>query len=130
MHNKEHKYEKILVIIWIPVGAIVCYLLTIYTGLGSVLSAGITGVLGSFLPYIKKQTFYFKKLPSAVYCGAFVGMSSVKIMPTIGFIVFGGIFASIFYLLSKNLFLGYGGRLGTIALVGVVVTVLISCILE
>lgn len=128
--HKEHKYEQTLVLFWIPIGAIVCYSLTIYGGFDNVLSAGITGLLGSFLPAIKKQSIYLKKLPPAIYCGAFVGMSNVNVMPLNYSIVFAGLFAGLFYLLFKNLFLGFGGRLGTIAFIGVMITLLIRWLLE
>lgn len=127
---KKHKCEQILVLFWIPIGAVFCYSLTIYGGFDSVLSAGITGLLGSFLPTIKKQSIYLKKLPPAIYCGAFVGMSNVNVMPSICSIVFAGLFTGIFYLLFRNLFLGFGGRLGTIAFIGVMITLLIRWLLE
>ena len=46
-HHKEYTYEKIAVAIWIPVGAVMCYALNSYVGLGSVMSAGIVGTVAS-----------------------------------------------------------------------------------
>lgn len=48
LHHEEYAYENISVVLWVPVGAVICYLLNITAGLGSVLSAGITGTLASF----------------------------------------------------------------------------------
>ena len=74
---------------------------------------------------IKKQSFYLKKLPPALYCGAFIGMSSSAVTPSIYFVIAAGMVAGLFYMFSKNLFLGVGGKLGTIAFVGVVTVSLI-----
>ncbi|MBO0589978.1 hypothetical protein I2486_01035 [Cellulophaga sp. E16_2] len=120
LHHDEYSYEKIAVIIWVPIGAIVCYILNINLGLGSVLSASIVGTLASFIPKLKKQSIYLKNLPPAIYCGAFVGMSSVQITPSIYFVIAAGILAGLFFMISKNLFLGVGGKLGTIAFTGVI----------
>ncbi len=125
LHHEEYSYEKISVVIWVPVGAVMCYVLNVYGGLGSVLSAGITGTLASFLPTINKQSARLEKLPAAIYCGAFVGMSSTVVTPSIGFVVAAGILAGIFFMLSKNMFLGIGGKLGTIAFGSVVIVSLI-----
>ena len=67
LHHTKYEYEKISVIIWVPVGAVICYLLNIYGGLGSVLSAGITGTMASFIPEINKDSSYLAKLPAAIY---------------------------------------------------------------
>ncbi|GEO19664.1 hypothetical protein CQA01_01980 [Cyclobacterium qasimii] len=125
LHHEAYAYENIFVVLWVPVGAVICYLLNVSVGLGSVLSAGITGTLASFLPLINKKSEYINKIPAAIYCGAFIGMSSLKITPSIGFVVAAGMVGSGIMLLSKNLFLGIGGKLGTVAFVGVVIVSLI-----
>lgn len=125
LHHKNYEYEKIGVIIWVPIGAIICYLLNISAGLGSVLSAGITGTLASLIPEINKESRYLEKLPAAIYCGVFVGMSSSEIVPSIGFVAAAGLLAGVLLMLSKNLFLGVGGKLGTVAFVGVIIVSLL-----
>jgi hypothetical protein len=52
-------------------------------------------------------------------------MSSVAIIPSI-LVVAAGILAGLFFMLSKNLFVGMGGKLGSIAFVGVVIITLIN----
>jgi hypothetical protein len=126
LHHDEYAYEKISVALWVPLGGLMCYLLNFHTDLGSVLSAGIIGVLASFLPFINKESNYLKKLPDAIYCGVFVGMSSVEIIPSIVLVIAAGVFAGIFFMLSKNIFVGIGGKLGTIAFGGVVIITLIN----
>ncbi len=125
LHHEKYEYENIWVIVWVPVGAIICYLINVIGGLGSVLSAGITGTVASFIPEINKESGYLKKLPAAIYCGVFVGMSSAEIVPSIGFVIAAGMLAGVFLMLSKNMFLGLGGKLGTVAFGGVVIVSLL-----
>ena len=126
LHHNKYDYEKLSVVVWVPLGAIACHILNVNYGLGSVLSAGIIGTLGSFIPILNKQSNYLKNLPGAIYCGVFVGMSSNTITPTIGFVLSAGILAGLFFLLSKNLFIGIGGKLGTMAFLGVFIVYLIN----
>ena len=53
-------------------------------------------------------------------------MSSTEISPSIEFAIAAGSITGILYMLSKNLFLGLGGKLGTIAFIGVAVIYLIN----
>ncbi|GEQ85421.1 hypothetical protein ULMS_09290 [Patiriisocius marinistellae] len=129
LHHKKYSYQKISVVLWVTLGALICYVLSIYFKLGSVISAGITGTLASFIPLFNKESVYLKKLPNALYCGAFVGMSSTIIAPSIVFIIAAGCIAGGVYMFSKSLFVGMGGKLGTIAFAGVVTVVLLNWLL-
>lgn len=122
LHHKEHAYEHILVALWIPVGALASFYLNHFLKLGPVISAAIVGSVASFIPNLNKRSHYLKQLPAALYCGAFIGMSSVGVAPNILFIVTASIFTAILLILSKNLFAGVGGKLGTLAFAGVVIT--------
>ncbi|WP_299392056.1 hypothetical protein [uncultured Gelidibacter sp.] len=128
LHHEDYEYERFSVAIWVPIGAVMCYLLHSSTDLGSVISATMIGVLASFIPLINKESEYFSKVPIAIYCGVFVGMSSLEIAPSIYLVIAGGLVSGLFYMLSKNLFVGMGGKLGTIAFGGVVVVALINWI--
>ena len=125
LHHEDYDYEKLSVVIWVPIGAVICYFLNVLGNLGSVLSAGITGSIASLIPLLNKKSLYLNTLPAAIYCGAFVGMSSIEIIPTINFVIAAGLLAGIFLMFSKNLFLGIGGKLGTIAFGGVVIVSLL-----
>ncbi|MDQ0477250.1 hypothetical protein [Chryseobacterium sp. MDT2-18] len=129
LHHEEYVYENISVAIWVPVGASACYLLNTSTDLGSVLSVGITGAFASFFPSIDKKSEYFNNVPAAIYCGAFIGMSALKIAPSIGFVIAAGILAGLFLMLAKNLFVGIGGKLGSIAFGSMVIVTLIHWLL-
>ncbi|MBP1839922.1 hypothetical protein [Formosa algae] len=119
VHLDHYTYEEFLVVVWVPIGAILCYMLNIYGGLGGVLSTAITGTIASFLPVLNKKSEYLKKLPPAIYCGSFIGMSSIEIAPSINFVIIAGILAGLFLLMSKSIFLGVGGKLGMVAFGGV-----------
>ncbi|SDI12165.1 hypothetical protein [Winogradskyella thalassocola] len=125
LHHEDYAYEKISVVIWVPIGAVLCYLLNIHGGLGSILAMGIVGTLASFIPSLNKKSNYLQQLPASIYCGAFVGMSSVATTPSIGFVLAAGTLAGLFFMISKNLFLGVGGKLGTMAFAGVITATLI-----
>jgi hypothetical protein len=115
----KNMYEKFTV----ALGAcrtVMCYLLNLSTDFGSVISAGIIGTLASFLPSINKESYYLKQLP-AVYCGVFVGMSSVAIIPSIVLVIAAGILAGLFLCYQK--FVCWNGwKTRSIAFVGVVIT--------
>lgn len=126
LHPKQYAYEKLSVAIWVPIGALACYSLNLHTNLGSVICAGIIGTIASFIPSMNKDVAYLQKIPAAIYCGVFVGMSSTLVLPSTYFVLASGTLAGIFYMLSKKLFFGFGGKLGTIAFCGVLVVALIN----
>ncbi|MBF4982842.1 hypothetical protein FNJ87_00300 [Nonlabens mediterrranea] len=121
LHHDNYEYESIAVVLWVPIGAVLCYLISIHLKLGPIIAAGLVGVAASYLPLLNKQSNYLKQLPVPIYCGTFVGMSSVYILPSLSFVGITGLLAAVFLLLSKNIFLGIGGKLGTIAFASVVV---------
>ena len=84
-------------------------------GLNSVLSAGLTGFIGSLTPHLPFKNV--KTWPAAIYCGAFVGMTSMDL--GYGLLALAALLASLFYVFTQNWFHGIGGKLGTIAFMGV-----------
>ena len=125
LHHHEHDTDDLLVAIWVPIGAVVCYLLSAVLKLGPVIGAGITGTIGSYLPSFNKKSTYLKRIPVAIYCGAFVGMSGPGIASSIWFVLAAGLLTGVLLLWSKNLFLGVGGKLGTLAFISVSIVSLI-----
>ena len=122
IHHRTNLYEHISIVIWIPAGALICYLLNHHYHLGPVISAGIVGTTASFVPVINKKSTYLKQLPATFYCGAFIGMTSLTIASTIYFILAASFFAGVLLLVSKSLFNGLGGKLGTVAFTAVTIT--------
>jgi len=121
LHHDDHLFEHVLVAIWIPVAATCAYYINNGLHLGAVFAAGLVGTIGSFSPSINKQSTYLKQLPAAIYCGAFIGMSSLRVANGFLFVLAAGFFAGIGLVLSKSLFHGMGGKLGIIAFTGVVI---------
>lgn len=122
IHHRTNLYEHISIVIWIPAGALICYFLNHYHHLGPVISAGIVGTAASFIPITNRKSTYLKQLPATFYCGAFIGMTSLTIASTIYFILAASFFAGVLLLVSKSLFNGLGGKLGTIAFTAVTIT--------
>jgi hypothetical protein len=63
-------------------------------------------------------------LPASLYCGAFAGMTSSYVLPSISWIVLAGIMAGIIYSLATHFWVGIGGKLGAIAFAGTALTVM------
>ncbi|WP_158798939.1 hypothetical protein [Pedobacter sp. L105] len=122
LHHEDHEYEHIFVVLWIPIGALVTFYLNHFFNLGPVISATLVGSIASFIPNLNKRSHYMKQLPAAIYCGAFIGMSSTGVASGFMFILTASFFTAILLFLSKNLFAGVGGKLGTLAFAGVVIT--------
>ncbi len=95
----------------VAMGAYAAYGLNIMLD-SAVLGTGIIGVAAAFL---------VKPYQVPIYCGAFVGMSSPELF---GFWQFSlaTVVASGIFVLAKDIFNGYGGKLGTIALSGALVS--------
>lgn len=123
--NYIENYFSTLVVI---LGAIITYYLNIKLELGPVIAAGAVGTIASFVPLINKQSNILKVFPFAAYCGAFVGMSAVNVAKDIKFIILASFLAGLFFIFSKNVLNGFGGKLGTIAFGGVVLASLLISI--
>ena len=122
--NLHHPLDiriEFLVMICVPVGAVSCYVLNVDLGMGSVLAAGIVGTVSSFLPIMHQKSVWLKKMPTALYCGAFVGMSSAEVAPSLSFVLYAGVLTGLLFMLTKSFFVGVGGKLGTIAFGGVAI---------
>lgn len=65
-------------------------------------------------------------LPASLYCGAFAGMTSSHVLPGSSWVLLAGIAAGIIYSLTKHFWVGIGGKLGTIAFAGTVLTVMVA----
>ncbi len=93
------------------VGGLAAYALAHELGLGPVIAASLVGLAGFvFLP----------NYSVAAYCGAFVGMTSDLLLFNWFEVGLAGLIAAVVFILTKDLFPGVGGKLGTIALIGTV----------
>ena len=117
--------KDLYLILFSVTGAITTFFINIELKFGPVIAAGFIGTLASFVPSINKKSKLLKELPPAVYCGAFVGMTSANVAPNLKFILFAGFIAGSILILSKNIFNGFGGKLGTIAFTSIAISSII-----
>lgn len=122
----NHSLEHVLTIAFVFFGAIVTYILSISFGLSSVLAAGLVGLGVSFIPDIFKKNTFIKGMPTAVYCGAFVGMTNVSVAPDYIFITLASTITGLLLVGTKDAFHGVGGKLGTLAFGGVALAFFIT----
>ncbi len=116
---EDHSFEDFVNIGFVFVGAITTYVLHWIIGWNVVFSASIVGLIFSFIPNLMASHQELQNLPAAVYCGTFVGMTKVGDSPNFLFISIASILTGLILLGTKNAFHGYGGKLGSLAFVGV-----------
>ncbi|WP_405198394.1 hypothetical protein [Christiangramia sp. LLG6405-1] len=128
--NKElvEKDIQISTIIFAILGGLATFALQDRFELSAVLSAGIVGLFGGILPKIIAKPLA-KIASSAIYCGAFVGMTPPVLAGNYLFITLASIFAGFILILTRENFNGYGGKLGSIAFAGVSLVSLLTYML-
>ncbi|MFP4180268.1 MAG: hypothetical protein ACLFNZ_08860 [Spirochaetaceae bacterium] len=87
-------------------GAVVTFFINVELAHGAVIASGIVGILAAAV---------FGKKAVPVFCGSFVGMASPSVFSAYPCIIIAGTIAGIVFVLSRHIFNGYGGKLGTIA---------------
>ncbi|MGJ8743088.1 hypothetical protein [Polaribacter sp.] len=127
---KNHDLENVLTVGFVFFGAIITYVLSAILGIGSVLSASIVGLVASFVPAFFKKNNFIKGMPTAVYCGSFVGMTNVNIAPDYIFIALASVISGFLLVGTKDTFHGIGGKLGTLAFGGVALAFFITFLLS
>lgn len=96
-------------VVAVTAGAPLTRLLAADLGLGVVVAAALIGLLADRL------------LPSyaaAIYCGAFVGMTSPAVFADLTALTAAGLVAGVVFVAAEQVFDGFGGKLGTVAFVG------------
>ena len=122
--REEERYLKkdLFLIIFSVSGAVSTFFINTELKFGPVIAAGCIGTIASFIPSVNRKSNLLKEAPPAIYCGAFVGMTSASVAPNLKFILLAGIIAGSILILSKNIFNGLGGKLGTIAFSSISIT--------
>ncbi|NLM39837.1 MAG: hypothetical protein GX205_07245 [Firmicutes bacterium] len=127
VHNstRGHRTDpcSLATVLWSAVsaagGALATYILGNYTFLGSAAASGLVGLAAAQL-----LCKYDLDLPA--YAGVFVGMSSVVVVPSLVMVGIAGFMTGLLYRLVDGVFDGVGGRLGTMAAVSVLITLLLT----
>ena len=130
LNAKNHNLEHILTVAFVFFGAITTYVLSVTFGLNNVLAAGLVGLVISFVPNFFKKNTFIQGVPTAVYCGAFVGMSNVSVAPDYIFITMASAITGLLLIGTKDTFHGVGGKLGTLAFGGVALTFFITFLIS
>ncbi len=95
------------------VSALITYVISHDIGLGPVVAASLVGVMAYLL--VPEHS-----VPA--YCGAFTGMSSNDLLYTHAELVIAGLITALVFVIARQAFIGAGGRLGAVAMVGTLVT--------
>ncbi|WP_350343327.1 hypothetical protein PRVXT_002622 [Proteinivorax tanatarense] len=83
-------------------------------GLNAMVGSGIVGLLAAlFLP---------KDLAVVAYTAAFAGMSSAAVLTNYGMVILAGLLVGLIFILVQPIYNGFGGKLGTIAALAVLIT--------
>jgi len=113
---KGKRFENdFAVLISVTLASIVTFVISV-KGAGPVIAAAAVGlVYGIVSEGVGKD---WKSLSAPVYCGAFVGMSFELIFTQLWMVALAGLIAGIVYVIAKEVFVGIGGKMGTIAFIG------------
>lgn len=103
--SKRHFREFISVI----GGALFTYYLAHDIGVGIVVAASLAGVLAHV---------FFAEFESPAFAGAFVGMSSTGLLFNYSELILAAAISGLTFILATTVFRGFGGKMGTTALVG------------
>lgn len=105
-------------------GALVTFFLQ-KQGLSSVFSSCLVGLLGVAVSYLTKYDAFMY----VCFAGSFVGMTAVS-LGTYPLIILSGALCGFIFHASKNLLVGYGGKMGTSAFISVSICFLIISIYQ
>lgn len=93
----------------VVIGGVFTFYLSYDIGMGVVIGASLVGILTDMV---------LPEYGAPAYCGAFVGMSSNALLFNYGEVAIASAIAGVVYVLSRDVFSGFGGKLGTIAFIG------------
>lgn len=124
-HSSNNSYNSLMLVIYTTFGAIITYILAVELNTGAVFASALVGTLSSFIPSFNKNSESLIEIPKAIYCGSFAGMTATFISQGYLFIILAGIATGVLYVMSKNTFIGVGGKLGTMAFGGVLLVFLL-----
>jgi hypothetical protein len=83
------------------------------------LAAALVGATGGLVELAGRSSRRWQGVAAPVYCGAFAGMTSALVLAHPGWVVLAGVLAGLALSVLTNSWSGIGGKLGTIAFLGV-----------
>jgi hypothetical protein len=111
--SKGSLWNNVIIFFVVVFGAIITYTLNVNVGLGGVVAASLVALIVSLI------------IPTygvPIYCGAFVGMTCSMLLINYTELSLAATLAAMLFLLTDRVFNGCGGKLGTIAFVGTLIT--------
>jgi hypothetical protein len=107
-------YSKIIFeFLAVVIGGLLAYIFSLDIGMGPVVAASLVGIISHLV---------FPDYGVPVYCGAFVGMTSEILLYSHLEVAIASLAAGIVFILTRKVFIGLGGKLGSIALIGTAAT--------
>lgn len=98
-------------------GTVLTFYLNNNLDLGGVVASALVGLTGPL---------FFPKHQRAIFCGSFAGMASSAIFTNIWWVGLTGLLAGLLLALSKEIYDGFGGKLGACGFFGTVTTAILS----
>lgn len=92
------------------------YFFVYYFKISSLIVSPAVGFVGALI---------FRRHQLPIFCGSFTGMTSPALLEVFP-MVLAALLTSFIYILSKNVFNGFGGKLGTIAFAGCIITAFLT----
>jgi len=117
------EFDRWRVAVWVFFGSFATFGLR-NLGCDTVIATAAVGLFGGLLELGFKSNAYFRQVPSAIYCGAFISMTNLS--NDAGFILLSSVFTCLIFFVSKSILHGVGGRLGTMAFIGVVMAYVVQ----
>lgn len=97
----------------VAAAAVLTHALGVHAGFGPVVASALVGLSVGTLA---------RDIAVPAYCGSFVGMASPKLFPSVEYLAVAGLCSGLAFVVAKDSFDGFGGKLGTLALFGCAVT--------
>ena len=130
-HDKHNfTFEDIFTVLFTLIGTLATFYLRQVFGFSIVISAALVGFIASYLPSLFRKTLIIQSIPVSMYCGAFAGMSSALISSSWVFMIMAGTLTGLILISTKHIMNGYGGKLGTVAFGGVILTTYLYAFIE
>lgn len=108
------KENKINIIFFAFISAVITWILNHKMGYGAIVSNGLVGVLaGIFLP---------NTLAGTTYAASFIGMSGINVISSIFGASLGGLIVGIVLANTQEIYAGLGGKGGTTAALSTIIT--------
>lgn len=106
--------ELLKVLLATTLGAGISWYANHVMGHGSVIGSSIVGIVAAAI--------LSADLAGKAYMASFLGMSSLQVIPNLGFAILGGFIVGIISIITADIYNGFGGKAGTTACVSTFIT--------